>query len=219
MQALVELGYGDKAVQQQPTRLQPSSSKEWAKALTSAIESGRVALTSCLVLGVPLMPDGPLRPVTLPCCGSVVSQIAASSILEEMTCTLCKAGICAGAAVLVNEAMSRAVAAQTSGFVPRMFQTSEVELGQILCSTVVGDVHEGQVNENTIAVKKFMLPVLAAVDPRYISNISHIEQVIAASYFAGQSSLYVCSMHGYCWTDKEMWYVAPADLLHERVGA
>ena len=170
--------------------------------------NGQLAVTSCLVLGVPLMPEGPLRPVTLPCCGFVVSQIAATSILEKQKCTVCHADISRGAAGEYNEAVARVVEAETYGFAPRLFRASEVEFGEPLGRGGEGTVHRGRVNGKQVAVKRVTMP-----SPAGVKEISSVKQVVATSYVAGLSSPYVCKLNGYCWTDTELWYVAPAHFV------
>ena len=214
MQALEELGYNGSTAQLQPAPRQPSNNKEWAEAMTHAIANGRLTITSCHVLGLPLMPEGPLRPVTLPCCGVVVSQMASSSILEKQICTVCYAKIIAGETVKDNEAVVRVVGAETLGFAPRLFQTSEVELGENLGSGGEGTVHEGRVNDKAIAVKRVKLP-----SPAGVKEVASFKQVVATSFVAGLSSPYVCNLHGYCWTDTELWCAASACILTKRDGA
>lgn len=111
-----------------PTHDQPN--QPWASATLKAISAGHLKVTSCLVIGAPLMPEGPLRPVTLPCCGFVVSDLGAQQLRSRGQCQLCHVPLAADAAVEENDAVARAVAAEERGLAPRLLRSAEVAVGE-----------------------------------------------------------------------------------------
>eukprot|EP00892_Ulva_mutabilis_P009462 jgi/Ulvmu1/6889/UM031_0095.1 len=199
LSALDELGE-ETGVQQPQQAQQPASSHQWAQALTGAIVNGRLSVTACLVLGVPLMPEGPLRPVTLPCCGFVVSHIAAQQMLQERRCRVCRWVMDPGAALEDNEAVAMVVAAETHGFAPRLLRSSQVTLGEGIGAGGEGTVQHGRLGDKPVAVKRVRLPEVTGA-----KEVASVKQVVAASYVAGITSPHVCKLHGHCWTDTELW--------------
>ena len=177
-------------------------SRLWAAAAMKAITAGHLKVTSCLVLGVPLMPEGPLRPVTLPCCGFVVSHAGAHQLLRQRQCHLCHVPLAADAEVVDNSAVALAVAAEERGVSPRLLKSGEVSVRERIGAGSQGTVYRGMWGDTEVAVKKVPLPAAAGAQ-----EMACIKHVIAASQLAAVASPHVCKLHGYCWTDTELWCV------------
>eukprot|EP00892_Ulva_mutabilis_P009465 jgi/Ulvmu1/6891/UM031_0097.1 len=185
-----------------PQDTQDPPSRAWATAVKNAISRGRLKVTSCLVLGVPLMPEGPLRPVTLPCCGFVVSQLGAQQLLQQRRCHLCHVPLAADSHVQPNDAVALAVAAEERGLSPRLLTSADVAVGEKIGAGSQGIVHRGRWGDVEVAVKR--IPLQPAAGAQEMACVRH---VVAASHLAAVASPHVCKLHGYCWTDSELWLV------------
>lgn len=194
---VIEAGHGS---------MLPKSDKpeEWAAAIQQALVSGKFAVLACIVLGMPLMPEGPLRPVTLPCCGVAVSHAGAGQLLRAGVCQVCKSRLAAHAQLPTNEAVTAAVQAESNGFKPKVLQRGDVAIG-VSPGSKIGSGGEGKVVRGTlrggraVAVKQIPLPAVVEV-----KDSASVKQVVSASYIAGLTSPYMCTLYGYCWTDAEL---------------
>lgn len=215
---VIEAGHGS---------MLPESDKpeEWAAAIQQALISGKFVVLACIVLGMPLMPEGPLRPVTLPCCGVAVSHAGAGLLLRAGVCQVCKSPLAADAQLPTNEAVTAAVRAESNGFKPKVLQRGDVEI-DVSPGSKIGSGGEGKVVRGTlrggraVAVKQIPLPAVVEV-----KDSASVKQVVSASYIAGLSSPYMCTLYGYCWTDAELWcahcrmHVQSSFKLHVRVSS
>lgn len=180
----------------------PDATEKWAEKLQQAILAGTVSITACLVLGMPLMPQGPLRPVTLPCCGFVVSHTGAQRLLAQRKCSFCLKSMAGDARIEVNDAVCATVAAEGQGVAPCVFQHSDVAIGEPIGQGGEATVVRGVFKRRDIAVKRVPL-----ADTPGAAEMAGLRQVINASYIAGVASPHVCKLHGYCWAGSEVWCV------------
>lgn len=186
----------------------PDSNEAWAAAIHAAALEGRLPISACLVLGVPLMREGPLRPVTLPCCHLAVSRAGAQRLMDKRWCQMCKSPWPTGGELRDNEPMTMAVALEASGFLPRIFRQAEVTIhpdadtNRNNPSGREGDGKEvkGTVQGGVVAVKQIPLPTHA----ERVGMVG-VKQVIASAFAAALRSLYVRRVHGYCLAGSEIW--------------
>lgn len=202
-QALDELPGTENTVSTTGERGRQLDTAALASSIRDAILTGKLALTACMVLGIPLMPSGPLRPVAMPCCGFTVSRAGAQHLADARRCQFCKTPLAADSTFADDTAVVQTILLEDRGFGPRTFQADDVDIGKMLGAGAEGTVFSGTVKGRPVAVKKVRLPVsvTGAVMARF-------KQMIAITYAAGIASQYVCRLHGYCWTDTELWCVS-----------
>eukprot|EP00892_Ulva_mutabilis_P009460 jgi/Ulvmu1/6887/UM031_0093.1 len=177
-----------------------------AAAMRDAIHRGRLQLSACLVLGVPLMSRGPLRPVTLSCCGLFVSHAGAQHCEAARKCALCNTA--QPPLWKDNEAVAAVVRAEESGLMhmPQLLEQREITLKEEIASGGEGTAYFGALWGLQVAVKRQKLGKQVTT----AQEVAEVRQVVMASYLAGNASPHVCRMHGYCWTErdpKELWLV------------
>ena len=179
----------------------PITRDAMAKAMQQAICSGRLQISACLVLGVPLMKEGPLQPVMLPCCSLVVSRAGAEECFRgpNPTCRLCNSCLLQYSIddLPKHGAMELAVVAEEWGVYPRLLSTSDITFGREIGSGGEGVTFIGQLDRKHVAVKVVDL----AAEVSKAKEIARVRQVVTASYLAGLASSHVCKLEGYCWTD------------------
>lgn len=146
------------------------------------------------------MPEGPLRPVTLPCCAFVVSHAGAQQLLERGQCQLCKCPLTASSQLADSESVGVAVAAEAHGFAPRIIRSEDVAVTGSIGSGGEGVVVKGTLHGRPVAVKQIPLPAAAGA-----KEMASAKQVVSTTYIAGVASPYVCKLLGYCWTETELW--------------
>lgn len=108
--------------------------------------------------------------------------------------------------------------AEKPGFAPRVFRASDVAIGCRLGSGGEGRVMTGKIigTDVYVAVKQVPLPPPVTSS----AEVAAVMHVVSASYLAGVASPYVCKLHGYCWTDSELWcaqVLSPATGLSHRL--
>lgn len=168
------------------------SNEQWAAAIRDAILNGSIAMTSCPLLGLPLMREGPLRPVTLPCCGCFVAHAAAQQLILQRQCHLCRVPLRPDAVPQENGEVAMAVGAEGQGFEPRLFTPPEVAVGHLIGAGAEGTVDRGTAAGEEVAVRKIGLAGAAAA-----TEMAGFRQAVFASYLAGIASPYMCGMRGY----------------------
>lgn len=176
-----------------------------AAAMKDAIASGRLQVTACLILGLPLTPDGPLRPITLPCCGLVVSHAGGQHSARLGRCQLCNVPLppeCP-ARFRDNTAVAAAVAAEELGVAPPLLHCSDVEVDWAECIAAGGEgaVYRGRLHDRAVAVKVVSLSTPA----RRARDVASVQNVVAASFLAAIASPHVCEVLGYCWNGSDLW--------------
>ena len=166
--------------------------------------NGGIQLFECTVKGLPFQSEGSLRPVSLPCCGFVVSRAGAMQVLhEDNKCPMCKKRLDHSLESQVKDApemVKRAVQAEQMGRGPHRINENDV---QILYDEKLGAGHEGIVYRGTfeqqeVAVKCMLLPDL---EWRALNSIRHI---LGVSHLAGTFSRNICQMKGYFISKKEL---------------
>lgn len=183
----------------------PPTNHGIALSIRDSILSGQLKLTGCMVLGVPIMPAGPLRPVSMPCCGFVVSYTGARQLVQKGRCQLCKKPIKEDALLEQSEHAVQTVLMEDRGFRPRLFHSTDVAFDDppvSLGAGAEGSVVRGVLNGRHVAVKKMQL--VGEFGP---AEAEGFHQLICVSYIAGLSSRHVCKLLGYCSTDSELWCV------------
>ena len=181
----------------------PITRDDMTKAMQQAICSGRLQISACLILGVPLMKEGPLRPVMLPCCRLAVSRAGAEECFRgpSPTCQLCNSRLLQNSIGEFAEhgAMELALLAEEQGVLPRLISTSDITFGQQIGSGSAseGTTFIGHLDKKPVAVKVVKL----AAEGSNTKEIARLRQALTASYLAGLESSHVCKVEGYCWTD------------------
>lgn len=212
IEAVGELQEADDAARPQ------SSCETLAGQIQTDILAGRLALQCCLVLGAPLtlhsLPyaDAPLRPVKLACCGFTVSAAGVRKLLgmPRRNCSFCNASLVKGAALQEDGLVAAAVAAESHGFAPRVFDSADmtVAAGGAAGEVAAGaPVCTGSVGGTRVALKRLQLSKAGAGPKERVG----VRQAAAAPYLAGLASPYVCHLHGYCWTDSSLWCAVARD--------
>lgn len=182
------------------TGVQELSNAQLAAAIKQAVENGSLQFTCCLVKHVPFMLEGPLRPVTLPCCGFTVSFAGSQDLIAAGKCSFCNAPLAKGDSFVDDDKAARVVAAEGHGYSPQEIQSSEVELGAELGRGTEGLVVKGTYRGKAVAVKKIFLPGSSGV-----RAIASVKAIIATTYMASIASEHVCRLVGVCWTEEELW--------------
>lgn len=192
-----------------PRALQPA--KTLRAAGTRSAMLGQLKITSCVVLGMPLLLEGPMRPVTLPCCGFVVSFAGAQMLRAFGLCYSCSALMSATSVQHHGFKNSTAVHTEKLAVLPEVFKSDEVTIigsWQIHsrgdATLAYGSIQvQDRDGHRRVAVKKVPLPGSSGVEDSVVAGVMH---VVSTSYTAGVASPYVCQLRGYCWTDSEVWY-------------
>ena len=168
--------------------------------------SGGLRLFACWIVGLPLRTAGQLQPVSLPCCGVVVSYIGAKQLLTmetEKYCPLCKTPLCSQSQVMkADEMVIRAIQAEDQGVGARRLDQSQVRIGEILAHGGQGIVYHGQFEGEEVAVKTMNLP---SKDWREMDSVRH---VLCVSHFAATFSRNICQMKGYFVAENKLWCVS-----------
>lgn len=200
MQALDELGMHDRGASDHAKGIDGLSSSDFAASIRESILAGKLSITSCMVLGIPLTPSGQLRPVTMPCCGFTASLAGAQQLADAGRCRFCKTPLPANATFDADPAVSQSILLEDRGYGPRVFTSDDVILGHKIGCGAEGTVYSGMLRARPIAVKRVRLPrVINAVET------ARLKEIIANTYAAGIASHNVCRLQGCCWTDSELW--------------
>ena len=170
------------------------------RAMQRAICTGRLHISACLVLGVPLMRQGPLRPVTLPCCSLAVSRAGAEECFRRPnpTCRLCNSSLSQYSVdeLPTHRAMELAVTAEERGALPCLLSTTDFMRGPEDESGSEPNSCTGRLDGKHVTVQGVWLSVETSTE----KDIAEVQQVAAASYLAGLASPHVRRLEGYHWT-------------------
>jgi hypothetical protein len=177
--------------------------KELAEAIQAAIQTGTLHLTCCLVKQLPLMPQGELRPVKLPCCGLTVSHAGALQLSERRTCCFCFNSLAAKEFAEDRE-VAWVVAAERDGLIAPQISPDKITVGREIGRGGEGSVFEATYKGKTVAVKKLFI----GRNVRAADTVS-MQNVLATAYLAGIANEHVCKLYGFCKTDNELWYDPP----------
>ena len=176
-----------------------------AEHIRNAILRGGINLFACCILGLPLCTSGLLQPVSLPCCGVVVSHCGAQRLLQSGHCQLCKRPLTSEMQVIeASKIVIRAIDAERKGAGARFLDMTQVETpgDRRLGSGGEGVVYDGMFEGQAVAVKKMELH---SMDWRKMNSIRH---VLCVSHFAANFSRNICRMKGYCASVDELWCVS-----------
>lgn len=187
----------------QTDRVSSPTNHDIAVSIRESLLAGMLKLSGCMVLGVPIMPAGPLRPISLPCCRFIVSHAGAQQLVQKGRCRFCHKPLKKDAMLSESEHAAQTVRMEDRGFRPRLFRSEDVTLEDppvSLGAGAEGTVFRGKLKGRPVAVKKIRL------DGEFRrEDAEGFHQLISVSYIAGLASRHVCKLHGYCWTDTELW--------------
>lgn len=193
-----------------PRALQPANTLSAAETRSATRMLGQLKITWCVVLGMPLLLEGPMRPVTLPCCGFVVSFAGAQTLRTSGHCYSCSTPMSATSAQHHGFKNSTAVHTEKLAFLPRVLKAGDVTIigswqihSRGEATLPYGSIQvQGRGRHRRVAVKMVPLPGSSGVENSVVAGVMH---VVSTSYAAGLASPYVCQLRGYCWTDSEVW--------------
>ena len=175
-----------------------------ARRIRTAVCEGGVHLFACTVKGLQFQSEGSLRPVSLPCCGFVVSDAGAKQVLRvDEKCPMCKTRLHRRQEREVREApemVKRAIQAEHMGQGPNRVNKTDVQLftDDMLGRGGEAVVYKGIFEGEEVAVKCMSLPSL---EWRALNSVRH---VLGVSHVAGTFSRNICQMKGYFATETEL---------------